>query len=134
GVDAAAGFGPWRDVRNGDDHMRPRAFGIALCGHLGLEPDVGQIRPIGVAATVKLDGHDRGASADLRLLAWAMMMSPSLSTNRAPSTVRLMMPLRRSRSSRTRRTSPIFPMVSSALVITGLVTPSMAASPRTVCG
>nr|WP_082744881.1 MarR family transcriptional regulator [Bradyrhizobium sp. CCH1-B1] len=35
---------------------------------------------------------------------------------------------------RRRVTSPSFPIVSRALVMTGLVTPSWAASPRTVCG
>ena len=64
----------------------------------------------------------------------AMMTSPKRSTNKAPSTVRLTSTLRLSRSSRWRETSFMAPIVSSARVITGLVTSSFAASPRTVCG
>src|SRR5262249_22490987 len=59
--------------------------------------------------------------------------SPSRSTWSAPFTVRWTITLRRSRSSRRRSTRSSLPIESSARVITGLVTRSLAARPRTVC-
>src|SRR5919197_121437 len=66
--------------------------------------------------------------------ALAASTSPNFSTASAPFTVRWITTLRRSFSSRRRATRPSLPIVSSARVITGLVTPSFFARPRTVCG
>src|SRR5690606_30469116 len=112
----------------GDD---ARAFPHDEAGglHLSFKPRVGEVGTEGIQPAIEGRVGHSGSSAAL-----SMTTSPKRSMNSAPSTVRRINTLRLSFSSRWRETSFSAPIVSSARVITGLVTPSLSASPRTVCG
>src|SRR5690606_4708146 len=117
------------DVEHRRNDARRLARNETVGNDLPFQPCIGQIGTEGVQPAV--EGHV-GHSGNSTAL--SMTTSPKRSMNSAPSTVRRTSTLRLSLSSRWRETSFIAPIVSSARAITGLVTPSLSASPRTVCG
>ena len=109
---------------------------------LAAQAGVGELGPKGMQAGVerscssKCDSsRDRGRMSERQLaVAGNDRVAELLDMQSAPSSVRWTRTLRRSASSRRRASSPSLPIVSSARVIAGLVTPSFLARPRTVCG
>ena len=126
---AEAGIGPRRaaDIGDRDANARRPAADEARRVHLAAQPFVGKVGSEGVKAGVAY-GQIASSSA-LAMISIAETLDEQCTLHR---------PLHKHvalvASSRWRDNSLSAPIVSSARVMTGLVTSSRAASPRTVCG
>src|ERR1700694_857886 len=132
GLERSVGGGLAPDRRLCVDDLVPLALvALALDKPRRLDPSLqmpgGEVGPRRGQPRIELRHRDSPLAVRVR-------RSPNCSTASAPLTVRWITTLRRSASSRRRATRPRLPMVSSARVMTGLVTLSFLASPRTLCG